>query len=388
MKIHNIAVAGIFVTIFGLIDTAHADTTTTIASQAYVDAKDDLKENTGNKYDIGNGTYASLAAAHKDSPTEFPTMNTLKKAVESVDTSGSVMNTDASDHTNVLDFTTHDTNKSPSVNAVQSMVRKSDATGGAIRATSSASDTLVPTEKAVATALSDDKESNNVIKSSNTTKNATVAGIQRSILYSGNNANTNNHTDNVDTTNITANAAVLTTNATVKAHGDDYVPTVAAVEARVKAVEGRTLAGNTTNRDGLTTRDASNVITSTGSDTNIPSTALLVDVLQTLDGANANGTTGVSAGADADATKAGQPVVAVSQTDGKVTATLGTVKYKTGMNNALMNTNTGAALGTSDCKKDNPCVLTYYTDGANTFMRWTPMDTNSTNANVTLASGE
>lgn len=182
----------------------------------------------------------------------------------------------------------------------------------------------------------------------------------------------------------------------------------------VKAVAGMVSTGTTANVTALTTRNTNGVITSTGSDTSVPSTALMVDVLQTLDGANADGATGVSAGAAANNNLKGQAVVAVSQTDGKVTATLGTVgtaglansavtegkiasgavtnskiaqdtittenvkdgelKYQNDMNNIkLFDINTGAAPANDVCTEAVPCMLTYYRKGGKVYTRWSPL---------------
>lgn len=176
----------------------------------------------------------------------------------------------------------------------------------------------------------------------------------------------------------------------------------------VTAVKGMRKTGTAANTTDLTTRNSSNVITSTGSDTAVPTTALLVDVLQTIDGQNADGATGVSAGATADANKAGMAVIAVEQTDGRVKATLGTigtyglaanavtaakiaaknVQYAKHMNNeSLFDINTGIADSTSGaCVKDNPCMLTYYKEGGKVYTRWTPLETDSLSANVSVTS--
>ena len=173
----------------------------------------------------------------------------------------------------------------------------------------------------------------------------------------------------------------------------------------VTAVKGMRKTGTAANTTDLTTRNSSNVITSTGSDTAVPTTALLVDVLQTIDGQNADGATGVSAGATADANKAGMAVIAVEQTDGRVKATLGTigtyglaanavksakiaaknVQYAKHMNNELLQNVNG---GDASCTETNPCMLTYYKKGSSIFTRWTPLETDSLKANVTIGAGD
>ncbi|MFQ6759888.1 MAG: hypothetical protein ACLRFM_00595 [Alphaproteobacteria bacterium] len=186
----------------------------------------------------------------------------------------------------------------------------------------------------------------------------------------------------------------------------------------VTAVKGMRKTGTAANTTDLTTRNSSNVITSTGSDTAVPTTALLVDVLQTIDGQNADGATGVSAGATADANKAGMAVIAVEQTDGRVKATLGTigtyglaanavtsakiaadavtddkiakknVYYATHMNNeSLFDINTGVAPASGVCVENNPCMLTYYKKDNKVYTRWTPLETDSLSASSTGGDG-
>lgn len=64
------------------------------------------------------------------------------------------------------------------------------------------------------------------------------------------------------------------------------------------------------------------------------------------------------------------------------------VKYQYHMNNeSLFNINTGIADSTSGaCVKDNPCMLTYYKEGGKVYTRWTPLETDSLSANVSVTS--
>ena len=129
--------------------------------------------------------------------------------------------------------------------------------------------------------------------------------------------------------------------------------------------------------------------------------------------------TGVDGSSDAATTaNRGKPVVAVSQANGLIAAELGqvsenglaadavtsakiaanavngdkiaakVVKYQYHMNNeSLFNINTGIADSTSGaCVKDNPCMLTYYKEGGKVYTRWTPLETDSLSANVSVTS--
>ena len=90
MKIKNLAFFGVMAAIMGVAGTARADTTTVIASQAYVDAKDELDEKTANKE---TATYA--ASTNKTSTTMYPSMATLKDAYDTLNTA--ISNVDVSD---------------------------------------------------------------------------------------------------------------------------------------------------------------------------------------------------------------------------------------------------------------------------------------------------
>ncbi len=125
--------------------------------------------------------------------------------------------------------------------------------------------------------------------------------------------------------------------------------------------------------------------------------------------------TGVDGSSDAETTAdRGKPVVAVSQTNGLITAELGTVtvngiangavvtdkikdgavtsekiadetivsadvkdgglKYQNDMNNSgLFDINTGAAPANDICTEAVPCMLTYYRKGGKVYTRWSPL---------------
>lgn len=454
MKINNVAIAGIFVTIFGLIETANA---TTIASQAYVDAKDGLKQD---KLTSASGGNVSVDNTSNTAATRAVTGITATNGVLTFATQPIAAGITASDvvenhDTSALSITNASTmtTKAPSVKAVYNMVRKSDANGGAIRATSSASDVLVPTEKAVATALANKVDASalsteNVVITSNNHGIPEAGAVQSGILYMEG-IGIGNITGDVTLSDVTSAKSWTTADgqdASIKnmrsdKNMDKYIPTVAAVEARAKALEAyatqaaSNAAGNithpvtngsnvmdlnsntTTNAPtigavqgmankstdsnavtNLTTRSSSgsniNQITSTGADNKVPTTALLVDVLQTLDQS--------SYGDDEAGTK---PVTSITEVDGKIFPKRGTitsagladgavaggsggkiqdktVTYNYDMNNtALYDINTGATPASTVCTESNPCILTYYKKDGKVYTRWTPMDTENTSAN-------
>ena len=84
-----------------------------------------------------------------------------------------------------------------------------------------------------------------------------------------------------------------------------------------------------------------------------------------------------------DGTQSGSGLVkTVTQSGGTVSATASLGVYVSDMNNALKDVSSNS---TASCTKGSPCTLTYYKDGTNEYMRWTPMDTESTDADTTAA---
>lgn len=428
MKRNHIAIAGILASVLVTMDAAWADTATVIASQAYVDAKVGTKQNKLNAGAGGNVTVdntSTTAASRAITGITATGDGTVTFTTQPISVDTPAASTYIIDNaTSAKSISSNDTDKAPSVRAVKNMVRASNATGGAVRATASASDVLVPTEKAVATALDGKLNSDlvnsdtNAIVDGHAEKIPTNNAVQKGVLYmKGDGIARRSTAADLDT--ITAEQSWTTAagaDNSIKAIRDgklmdNYVPTMAAVEARVKAAEnlipdapstittnalaaatadnsklptvaavkGIVKTGTTTNTTDLTTRNSStNVITSTGSDTAVPTTALLVDVLQTLDQ--------TSYGTDETGTK---PVTSVTQVDGKIIPVRGTITTAgiangtivnadisdtaaiayTKMNGTLKDVNSTSADAT--CTAASPCVLTYYKIGSNVYYKWT-----------------
>ena len=195
---------------------------------------------------------------------------------------------------------------------------------------------------------------------------------------------------------------------------DKFVPTVAAVEARVMKAQADAISAagnnvisesnnvltshdnNTTGANGnhnddklttvaaiaaTTTRAASTAPTassgkwasSSASDVNVPTVKAVAQQIEALDNA--------SEATDSNNTYH-TPIVAVSEADGIVTATRGTISYQDAMENALKDVNNAA--NNQTCNAANPCVLTYIGTQASGVpeFRWTQMDTEGVNAGV------
>ncbi|MCQ2581142.1 MAG: hypothetical protein MJ164_03135 [Alphaproteobacteria bacterium] len=119
-----------------------------------------------------------------------------------------------------------------------------------------ASDGTVTVTKGSIDAVSNGDNALNL--TSSTTKAPTVKAVQGSVLYVGNTASANTKTPSKAISSVSANANVFNTNSTIKADSDAYVPSVAAVEARIKGISitnsnVATGAGITTNKMGAIT---------------------------------------------------------------------------------------------------------------------------------------
>ncbi len=438
MKIRNLAFCGVMASILGT-GGAYAADATIIASKAYVDARDNTKQDTAN---IVTGTWANSTADH-NSTTKYPSMNTL----------GSAIQAGATDAINALNL---------SANGQTGVIKTVSQTNGQVAVTSGTVNTGDITDSAVtegkivsgAVTLSkindNAKESNNVIVSANGDNLVTVKGIQAGVAKQGN----FDKAWNEDFEEGAATNAGATNLHAAKEAMDKYVPTVAAVEKRITSAVGAgtsELNGNNADSaagisEGVTNEankgmavvkvsETAGIVTATlgaigtaGLQDNAVTEGKIADNAVTTDkiadstitnsdisteaaittnkmGAitgytisNATGearnlaatdTLNVALGklekkADDNATtvnnldltevrEAGKPIVAVKQENGQVGATAGKITFNDGLQSALSEINANGGDYSSNCKKDNPCVLTYF-DGK---YEWTTMDTDN-----------
>lgn len=455
MKIKNLAFFGVMAAIMGVANAARADATTVIASQAYVDAKDDLKQNlldSGANGNITKDDTGTTAASRVVTNVTADGQGHVTVVTAPIDVGG-----DISTAINALDGTVVN-------NDSGTIVRNVTQTDGVITVehgtvgTNDIDDSAVTTAKIAGTAvttakIADDAVTTAKIMDGNVTMPKTnftmpqgnspaswLAAVDETTstnTYGGKDVlgaawtqqegklqAANAQADKYVPTMGAVNALIVKqseaqdatkswavdNNGTLftkyKNAGDSYVPTVAAVEKRVQQAE--TSAGGAVNAldahetattnyvvtgvtqtDGLITgvdsaQITTDYIASTALSTAIPSSGA-VDTKVATEKAVADAVSGTVSDLDNTDTSTGKAVVAVSTTDGIAVPTRADLDYVRAMNNALKNVNTGSA---ASCDKGNPCVLTYYVDSGNHFMRWTNMDTDSTDANATAASGE
>lgn len=425
MKIKNLAFCGVMASILGLTGAYAADATI-IASKAYVDARDNLKEDVGNKE---TATYAN--STNKTSTTVYPSMATLTDAYTTLNnniTTNVTNNTYSSDFASTTGSATNITvsdvaqadegklvkagNVENSFQAVHDAIANMDhATGtastnasSAVTAVSQSDGKVTVTNGTLGAAAIGEKSGANQIEESNTTYLTTVGGVQNTIARQGTLEQAWNE-DFDESAATTAGATNLykastnyidpeTRNPLILM--DDFVPTVAAVEKRVQLAESNAQTNSISNHDSNTafqladaadkapsvntvkrladttekvTRDTSTqaltVATSGATDNTAPTTltyATDMDTMATAINAKLNKNTAITASTNA-------MNIVTYDANGLVTG--GKILNTTGLNDINRATNSGTT-----CSASNPCVLTY----TGTDYKWTNMDTDSLSA--------
>ena len=147
MKIKNLAFFGVMASILGVGGAAYATDATIIASKAYVDARDNLKEDVSNKE---TATYAN--STNKTSTTVYPSMHTLDSAISNL---SSTIGTDALS-TNVLADGVDETKltKASAITAAKSTAKLTTVTDG-VASMGNGDDTHFATTKAIADTFKD-----------------------------------------------------------------------------------------------------------------------------------------------------------------------------------------------------------------------------------------
>lgn len=393
MKINNVAIAGIFVTIFGLIETANA---TTIASQAYVDAKDGLKQDkltsaSGGNVSVDNtsNTAASRAVTGITATNGVLTFTTQPI---SAGISASDVVDDGTGSNTALQLTSDD-DKAPSIRAILA-AKQAAQTGSTVTAWSTSSgdgssDVKVPTVKAVTQQI--DKKINDAVQSigENVITSASDnlvngGGFRSTVAYY--NEETNAHTE--DLGEVSEKDNVFLGNSAIAGKLDDYVPTVAAVEARALALQAYAASVASTAASGVAvtktdtksaTWDSSNNTLTVASSGDGASTSKVATPKQV-----ANTITDVKSYIDYKASGALARKDAVGSadiTDGSIAnvdiSSTAAIDFSK-MNDGLKDVNSSSADG--NCTAGSPCVLTFYKVGSTKYYKWTNLDTESTNA--------
>lgn len=473
MKIRNLAFCGVMASILG-VSGAYATDATIIASKAYVDARDNTKQDTAN---IVTTEWANTDANIKSSDARYPSMKTLQTAVgagtsaldgQNADSETGVSAGAAADNNKigmpVVKVTETDGivtselgaigTKGISDGAVTYAKVASDSKTTTVSDAASASDAKFPTEKAVrtaidngdnaikntfekgmeantetlyntwatdpstasATALSEaianDRTLDNVVSDSNTGHANLIprnSNIQKGIAYMNGNGIVN-HTKNVDTETLTRNletAATAWKKEFTDKVADDHVPTVAAVEARVKAAESNATGMKDTAPSATWANDTLTIVTgdNAGNKTDKLATSAQVNtsvsalksyadykIGNTAMGTTATTLTGAIAevkatadGALKDVTQGtgdGEAYVALVKDGTNVKGTKGILTYSGALNHKLSEINTNGGDGSSNCKVGSPCVLTMVMNGSTPVYEWTNMETDGLNADL------
>jgi len=395
-----------------------------------VDARDATKQNT-----LSSASGGNVVLDANNNTGNVITNITATDGVITI-SKGNIASTDyVTNGDNALSMT-DSTTKAPTIHAVQGMKTTS------VRAVSSAVDTLVPTEKAVASAISTassgitgefeevgDLENdpnaateahNVVVDADDPTKIPRNYNIQKGIMYL-NGTGIENHSATALTGDDVAAGDSWTEDSSETAvykigNMDDYVPTMAAVEARVKKAQNDAVS----EAGSAAVHYTDNVLTSTArSNTNkvkLPEMQALQTSTTTAASTAPTSTTGRWQTTDSTATATyasdekwptqkavtqqiealdltavsttGKPIVSVSQTDGLVSASVGEIKNAgiasdaaidfSKMSDVLKDVNSASTDAT--CSAGSPCVLTFYKVGNTKYYKWTNMDTESTNA--------
>ncbi len=463
MKIRNLAFCGVMASILGMGGAYAATDATIIASKAYVDARDNTKQDKDNRVQTTQADYeATSGLTDAQRKLDYPSMFTLKAAVGAGTSALDGLNADSS--TGVSAGAAADDNKKGmpvvkvtetdgivtselgaigtkgiSDGAVTYAKVASDSKTTTVSDAASASDAKFPTEKAVRTAIdngddaikntfekgmttrtetayntwaenpnaanaealtsaiADDRDLDNVVSDSNKGHANLIprnSNIQKGIAYMKGNGIVN-HTKDVDAAALTENletAATAWKNEFIEKVADDHVPTVAAVEARVKAAESNATGMKDTAPSATWANNTLSIVTgdNAGNKTDKLATSAQVNTSVTALKSYADYKIGDTAMGTTNTTLTG------------AIAELGTEKLDkntaiTAKNNSIVNYDanglvTGGTLledaaggltgvnaetaGNMGCSTSNPCVLTYLGGtGSAAKYRWTAMDT-------------
>ncbi len=445
MKIRNLAFCGVMASILGM-GGAYATDATIIASKAYVDARDNTKQDTAN---IVTTEWANTENNIKSSDARYPSMKTLQTAVGAGTSALDGQNADSSTG---LTAGTVDANK-----AGMPVVKVTETDGivtselGTIKNAGIASDAAITTNKMGAITGYTISTATGAARNLATTDtlNQALGKLEKkaddAAASAGNSTGENVYTEGVEPEMLTQVGAIRATIAkqgdyekawndgladenveelgdnTKNLHaavteemqnGDNYVPTVKAVEMRVQQAEetarsatSNAVVDNWTNADGDTTHapsrnvvydsinvaSAGNVI-SAGTAVNTNLTALDTKIGGTDMGTTATTLTGAIAevkatadGALKDVTQGtgdGEAYVALEKDGTNVKGTKGILTYSGALNHKLSEINTRGGDGSSNCKVGSPCVLTMVMNGSTPVYEWTNMETDGLNADL------
>ncbi len=196
MKIKNLAFFGVMAAIMGVAGTARADTTTVIASQAYVDAKDALKQNLLKSGDGGNIVLAGDANGNVITGITADGQGTVTVTKGTLDLTGTINGLDLSAVSEsgkpIVSVSQDNGQVAASVGTITTAGIADSAIATSINATGSTSNEKLATETAVRGAL-DAKQGNlggtvdgvstagKVVTATNTAGDVTYTGIDTTV---------------------------------------------------------------------------------------------------------------------------------------------------------------------------------------------------------------
>lgn len=324
MKIKNLAFYGVMAAILGSVGTARADDSTIIASKGYVDA---YAQKQSDRY---QGTWSGATTTQKSSTDLYPSMHTLEDAVGNGVT-GAINNLDLAEVSDtgkpIVAVSQTDGQVAADVGQIttaginDTALAKSGTGNNNLGTAGSAVDTKLPTEKAVADALALKEDSSN--------KQAAQTGATVTRWDTTAAEGTDAYTSDTKFPTVKAVAqqiAEIDVSAAVD-DGDGSQTAVQLTSDDDTAPSTRSVIAMADNSQAIT-RDTNTGVVSinnTGDGYHFATTKSVAGSFSSLTGQKADSSTGESAGAAADATKRGQPVVKVTQTNGQVTAELGQI---------------------------------------------------------------
>ncbi len=287
MKIKNLAFCGVMASILGM-GGAYAADATIIASKAYVDARDNTKQDNSDRITT---TWAAASATDQDSTTKYPSMKTLGSAIQAGATDAiNALNLSTNGQTGVIK-TVSQTNGQVAVTS--GTVNTNDITDSAVT-NGKIADSAVTAAKLATNAVETDKIKNDAVTTAKIADGNVTMPKTDFVVKQGNSEKAWNEASETGETEAERTLA----KAAKDEEKDKYVPTLSAVESRITAAVG---AGTSE-----------------------------------LNGNNADSATGTSEGVTNEANK-GMAVVKVSETAGIVTATLGAIGTAGLQDNAVTN---------------------------------------------------
>ncbi len=424
MKIKNLAFCGVMASILGLTGAYAADATI-IASKAYVDARDNLKQDEDNRIQTSQADYeATTGLTDAQRKLDYPSMFTLKAAVgagtsaldgQNADSSTGVSAGAAADNSKVgmpvVKVTETDGIVTSELGTIKNAGIASDAaittnkmgaiTGYTISTATGTARNLATTDTLNEALGKLEKKANDAAASAgnSTDRNvytqdldpatlAQVAAVQATIAQQGQLDKAWNQEFSSSDATSTGTENLYKASQGENPKSDEYVPTVAAVEKRIDtetatmtdSTQSATYAAGQTTGSGTLTIASANAA---GNRAKFATSAAVASTATDIKAYTDDKIAGVNATVNnldltaAQATGTGEAVVTVTQTDGQIAVAKDKLSFSGAMNSGLSEINTVGGDYSSSCTTGNPCVLTMVMNNGTPTYEWTSMDTDS-----------